>query len=127
MQKGKEPIKHFTDLVAWQEGHGLVLKIYLITKDFPSDEKFGLISQMRRSASSVTANIAEGFGRQGYRDKIQFYIRSRGSDTELQDQLITARDLGFIDKKTYNELMEQAVVVNKLLNGLIKSIRNANP
>ena len=118
-------IKHFTDLHAWQEAHKLALEIYKTTRTFPTDERFGLTSQMRRSAASITANIAEGFGRQGKQEKIQFYVMSRGSDTELQDQLITARDLRFIAEARYTELIELAITVHKLLNGLIKSIRNA--
>jgi len=116
-------IQHFTDLVTWQKAHELVLSVYSETKNFPADERYTLTSQMRRSASSIKANIAEGFGRQGSRDKIQFYVMARSSDTELQDQLLTARDLGYISRETCAELTEQAIIVHKLTNGLIRSIR----
>jgi four helix bundle protein len=77
-------IKEFTDLIAWQEAHKLVLQIYELTKEFPKDELFGLTSQIRRSAISITSNIAEGFGRQKYGEKIQFYYIAQGSITELK-------------------------------------------
>lgn len=124
MQKASGKIRHFTDLIVWQEAHKLVLKIYQITRNFPPDERFGLTSQMRRSATSISANIAEGFGRQDVQEKIQFYVISRGSDTELQDQLLTALDLGFITAANCSELTELAITVHKLLNGLIKSIKS---
>lgn len=77
-------IKSFTDLKAWKEGHKLVLLIYQITKDFPENEIYLLTSQIRRAASSITANIAEGFGRKSYKEKIQFYYKSQGSLNELK-------------------------------------------
>ena len=66
-------IRSFTDLEAWKEGHKLVLLFYNITKKFPSSEKFGLANQIRRAAVSITSNIAEGFSRNGTREKVQFY------------------------------------------------------
>jgi four helix bundle protein len=77
-------IKEFTDLRVWQEAHKLVLFIYKNTGSFPTDEKFGLKNQMRRTAVSVTSNIAEGFRRHGYKEKIQFYYLAQGSLTELK-------------------------------------------
>src|SRR3990167_10084559 len=115
-------IQHFTDLVVWQKAHKFVLMIYRDTKIFPSDERFGLTSQIRRSATSITANIAEGFGRQGNLEKIQFYTIARGSNTEAQDQLLTARDLGYLSESKCAELTELAITVHKLINGLIRSI-----
>lgn len=125
MQKAPSKIQHFTDLIAWQKAHELVLAIYKETQDFPVDERFGLISQMRRSATSITANIAEGFGRQGGQDKVQFYVISRGSNTELQSQLLTARALGYMPEALCIELTDLAITTHKLINGLIRSIRSA--
>lgn len=115
-------IKDFTDLVVWQKAHDLVLDIYKITKSFPEDEKFGIISQMRRCSTSITANLAEGFGRQGSKEKVQFYTISRGSSVELQDHLLISRDLNYASEGECDELAQKAVVVNKLINGLIRSI-----
>lgn len=89
-------IKSFTDLHAWQEGHCLVFDAYSITKEFPRDEKFGLTSQLRRAAVSVTSNIAEGFSRSSYQDKTRFYSIALGSLTEVQNQLLAARDVEYI-------------------------------
>lgn len=119
-------IRSFTDLNAWREGHKLVLVVYKITKFFPSDEKFGLISQFQRAAVSVTSNIAEGFSRNSNKEKIQFYYTSLGSLTELQNQLLVARDLGYVRSEQFQEAALQTVVVSKLINGLIKSIKKRN-
>jgi four helix bundle protein len=116
-------IKIFTDLIVWQEGHKLVLKIYELTDEFPQKEKFGLSNQMQRAAVSITSNIAEGFSRKGYREKIQFFYTSLGSVTELQNQLIVAKDLKYISLKDYNIVSEQLIIVQKLLNGFIKKTK----
>lgn len=112
-------IKEFTDLTAWQEGHKLVVKIYEITKTFPREERYSLIDQMRRAVSSVTSNVAEGFGRQGYKEKIQFYYLAQGSLTELKNQIIIAKDVGYLDTNNFQMLEEQANSAHRLLQGLI--------
>ena len=113
-------IKSFTDLHAWQESHKLVLMIYESTKNFPKEELFGLISQIRRAVVSITSNIAEGFSRQSYKDKMHFYYMAQGSNTEVQNQLLIARDVGYINQKDFKKIANQSVIVHKLLNGLIK-------
>lgn len=113
-------IKSFTDLNAWKLGHLLVLEIYKLTKKFPIDERYGLISQMQRAAVSITSNIAEGFSRNTNKDKLQFYCIAHGSLTELQNQLIISRDLKYIDKSNFDTIAQQTVVVGKLINGLKK-------
>ena len=115
-------IKSFTDLIAWQEGHKLVLLIYSITKKFPKEELFGLVSQIRRCAVSITSNIAEGFSRRSKKEKINFYHISLGSLAELQNQLIIIRDLKYIDSNEFNKIAKQTVRVSKLINGLKKSL-----
>jgi four helix bundle protein len=117
-------IQSFTDLIAWQEGHKLVLEVYTVTKNFPYKETYILSSQMQRCAISITSNIAEGFSRKGKKEKIQFYSTSLGSLTELQNQLIIARDLGYIEYENFVKLNLQAILVHKLINGLIKSAQN---
>jgi four helix bundle protein len=112
-------IKRFRDLKAWQEGHKAVIMIYEITKEFPKSETFGLTSQIRRSAVSITSNIAEGFGRRGYREKIQFYYHSQGSLIELENQLIIARDVGYLSKQDFAMIAPQVVITHQLLQGLI--------
>src|SRR4030067_3416968 len=89
-------IKSFTDLGAWKESHKLVLMIYDISKNFPREEMFGLTIQIRRAAVSITSNIAEGFSRKTYKEKTQFYFMAIGSNTEIRNQLIIAKDLKYI-------------------------------
>lgn len=116
-------IRSFTDLNAWREGHKLVLAIYKITTSFPEIEKFGLLNQIQRAAVSITSNIAEGFSRKNQKEKAQFFYTALGSLTELQNQLIIAKDLGYIEPSKFEELASQTIVVSKLLNGLIKSAK----
>lgn len=124
MNQESRKIKSFTDLNAWKESHKLVLMTYRETKNFPKEELFGLVSQMRRCAVSITSNIAEGFSRQSFKEKAQFYSISHGSLTELQNQLLIARDVGFLDKEKFKELAIQAVTAHKIITGLIKKSKN---
>ncbi len=117
--EGISKIRVFTDLDAWKEGHKLVVSIYKLTNLFPKTELFSLTNQIRRAAVSVTSNIAEGFSRPSYKDKIRFYSMSQGSLTELQNQLIVAKDIGY-KAGQYEEVWLQTVKVHKILNGLIK-------
>ena len=117
-------IKSFTDLEAWKEAHKLVIRIYEATKSFPDDERFGLTNQIRRAVVSITSNVAEGFSRNGNKEKTQFYYMALGSLTEAQNQLLVARDLTYVSEKEFTEIANQTVVVSKLLNGLIKSAKN---
>lgn len=117
-------ITTFTDLDTWKEGHKLVLMIYKTTKTFPKEEIFGLMSQMRRCVISITSNIAEGFSRQSYKEKAQFYSMSLGSITELQNQLLITKDVDYITNERYKEMLEQSIKVHKITNGLIKTTKN---
>jgi len=117
-------IQSFTDLIAWQEAHKLVLMIYIETKKFPREELFGLVNQMRRAVISITSNIAEGFSRRSNKEKTQFYYLSQGSLTEIQNQLIAAKDIGFMNEEIFNQIYDQSIRVNKLINGMIKYFRS---
>lgn len=117
-------IKSFTDLFAWQESHKLVLIIYELTRKFPREETFGLVSQMRRCAISITSNLAEGFSRQSYKEKVQFYSMAQGSLTELQNQLLVARDIGLITRAEFEKIATQTIKAHKLISGLIKSSKS---
>ena len=121
MNQESGKIRSFTDLDAWKEGHNVVLSIYRITEKFHKEEIFGLTSQIRRCAVSITSNIAEGFSRQSYREKSQFYSIALGSVTELQNQLLIARDVGHINNLIFKEVADNTVKVHKIVNGLIKS------
>ena len=113
-------ITTFTKLVAWQEGHSLVLMVYRVVKSFPKEELFGLAAQLKRAVVSITSNIAEGFSRHTYKDKVHFYYISLGSLTEAQNQIIIAKDLKYISDSEFNELSSQVDLVSRILYGLIK-------
>lgn len=119
----QEKITSFTGLKAWQNGHQLVLGVYKVAELFPSSEQFGLASQIKRAAASITSNIAEGFSRQTAADKIHFYHMALGSCTEVQNQLLIARDIKFLKTSDFSKLADTSVTTHKLINGLIKSIR----
>ena len=122
MNQGK--IKSFTDLNVWKEGHKIVLEVYRITRNFPREEQFGLTIQLRRAAVSFTSNIAEGFSRNSYKEKLQFYFIALGSLTEIQNQLLIAKDLEYISKEAFKKIAEQTITVSKITNGLIKSSKS---
>ncbi|MDD5626446.1 MAG: four helix bundle protein [Patescibacteria group bacterium] len=116
-------IKSFTDLRVWKEGHKLVLMIYKVTQKFPREEIFGLTSQLRRAAVSFTSNIAEGFSRPSYKEKMQFYCRALGSLTEVQNQLLIARDINYLSNKDFDPVATQTIELSKMINGLIKTTK----
>jgi four helix bundle protein len=124
--ENKTTIKSFTDLNTWKEGHKLVLLIYKATKSFPKSEKFDLTSQIRRAVVSITSNVAEGFSRNSAKEKVQFYYTALGSLTEVQNQLLIAKDLEYIKGAVFKEIAAQTIIVSKLINGLIKSIKSQN-
>ena len=111
----------FTDLEAWKINHELVKEIYRITRSFPKEERYGIVDQIRRAASSITANIAEGFGRFHYKDKVVFYYHSRGSNTEVQNFLILSFDLKYLSKDDYDFLIDLCTQGYQLICGLIRS------
>ncbi|HVO72621.1 MAG TPA: four helix bundle protein [Ignavibacteriaceae bacterium] len=113
----------FTNMPVWQKSFDLGVLIYEITKEFPDDEKFGLISDMKRAVNSIIHNIAEGFGRYEKKDKTRFYKISRGSSYELMSQSILSFKLGFIKKeKILDDALSLSDEIIKELNALIKSI-----
>ena len=114
----KQKIENFTDLRAWKEAHTLVLLIYSITKKYPKEELFGLVSQMRRAVISVTSNTAEGFSRASNKDKNQFYSIAMGSLTELQNQLLASKDIGYISEADFVSSYAQSTEAKKVLSGL---------
>lgn len=117
-------IQRFTDLNAWREAHKLVLMIYEETTSFPNQEKYGLTDQMRRAAVSITSNIAEGFSRRSSKEKYQFYSTAQASLTELQNQLLIARDVKYLAKEVFAKIANQSVMANKLLSGLLRATKN---
>lgn len=119
-----QKIHSFKDLKAWQESHYLVMAIYKITGSFPTSELYGLTKQMRRAVVSISSNIAEGFTRKSKKEKIQFYFTALASLTEIQNQILIARDVGYLNPDVYSKEENRSVFVHKLINGLIKSARS---
>lgn len=117
---------NFEDLHIWQEAHRLMLEIYKITSKFPKSESFGLTDQLRRSALSVSANIAEAHGRHHYLDKVKFLYNARGSLDETRSHLMTAKDLKYIDIKTFTELNNYYLGLIKGLNAFISKVKNSH-
>ncbi|OGZ62373.1 MAG: hypothetical protein A3H51_01135 [Candidatus Spechtbacteria bacterium RIFCSPLOWO2_02_FULL_38_8] len=118
----KTEIKNFYDLEAWKQAHLLVIEVYKITENFPKEELYGIVSQLRRAVGSITANIAEAFARYHFKDKVKFYYQARGSAAEVQNFLLIARDLKIINDEICKKLGEKSKEVQKLINGLIRSI-----
>ena len=116
-------IRDFTHLDTWKEGHKLAIGVYEITTTFPKSETFGLVDQMRRCAVSITSNIAEGFSRFSIKEKLQFFRISAGSLTELQNQLIISKDVGFLKNQVFEPLFDKSMTVLRMLNGLIRSTK----
>jgi four helix bundle protein len=104
---------------------GLVVEVYRVTRTFPRDELFGLLSQMRRAAVSVPSNIAEGKGRLSRNDQVHFFLNSRGSLLELETQVLIADNLGYLETETALALTAQIEEAERLLNGLINAFRVA--
>ncbi len=114
----------YRDLDVWKKARSLVKEVYLVTRSFPKDEMYGLMSQMRRYAVSIPSNIAEGYGRQFKKETVQFLHIARGSLFELETQLFIASDLSYIDEECLEKLLMQLDDCKKLLNGLIKYFEN---
>ena len=115
-----ESEKRYKDLNVWQEARKLSKDIYSLTSEFPKEEQFGLINQMRRCAISVPSNIAEGCGRNYPKDSIQFFHISRRSLYELETQLYLSFDLNYIDQTKLNQVLLSTETTRKLLSGFIK-------
>lgn len=116
-------VRDFTDLNTWKTARILRADIYRMSKRFPRQEAFALCSQIRRAAVSVTANLAEGYGRFSYQENIQFCRQSRGSAYELRDHLTTALDEGYITLDEHKQLDLQAITVVKLINRYIRATK----
>lgn len=114
-------IKNFEDLKVWQKAHKLALSIYKITQDFPPSEKFGLVIQIRRAVISVVSNIVEGFSRNPIKESLRFYNIAEASLEEVKCQLLVARDLNYLSQAIYQENLELANEVGKMLNSWINS------
>ena len=118
-----EYLKSYQDLIVWQKSMDLTILIYEHTASFPKEEMYGLISQMRRAAVSISANIAEGQARNSTGEFRQFLGIAKGSLSELETLLILSQKLAFLTKENSEKLLRFSEEINKMLNGLLKSLK----
>ena len=123
----EEGANDFTKLETWIRAHELMLEIYGFARELPESEKFGRVSQVTRSGSSVPANIAEGCGRYYFQENIAFCRKARGSLDETRNHIIAARDLHQAPRDKCEELLDRCLVVRKLLNGYIRYLNKSKP
>lgn len=116
-------VSTWRDLEVWQKAHELVLKVYKLVAEFPSEEKFRLADQICRSAISIPANIVEGQSRQTTREYLQFLYHARGSVEEIRYHLFLAKDLGYLRPSDYAHLEAEYEQVSRMLNSLIQSLK----
>ena len=117
------PIRSYGDLVVWQKAVELVTEFYRLTRTFPKEEMFCLMSQMRRAAVSIPSNIAEGHAKLSRKEYLYFLGNARGSLAELETQFTIGRNLGFLEAAKMNRALEQAGELGRILNGLLASLR----
>ncbi len=115
-------MRDFKNFKVWEKAHHFTLQVYEITKDFPSDERFGLTAQLRRASASVPTNIAEGCGRDSERELARFMSIAAGSASEVEYQLLLAYELNYIRNELYEELNLQVNEVKMMLNSFIKKL-----
>lgn len=116
-------ITTYKDLIVWQKSIVLVKLIYVLTKDFPPDEKFGITNQLRRASVSIASNIAEGYGRKTQKDRIQFFVIAYGSALEIETQLHISRELKFGNVESIIGAELVLVEILKMLNKMTSSVR----
>jgi four helix bundle protein len=126
MEVEKKKIISYKDLEVWKKGVRFTIEIYRITSEFPSREQFGLTNQLRRAASSIPANIAEGYGRESTKNYIQFLKTARGSLNEVETFLYIGFELEYFNKQTLDNLIIKTTELGKMMNSLIKKL-NPNP
>lgn len=115
----KTSIKRFEDLPVWSESQDFALAIYELTKTFPDDERYSLSNQMRRASSSISANIAEGFGRKSLKSKCEFYRIAYGSLLETKNFIYLTRKLGYTSTEKELELVTDAEMLQKQINAIL--------
>jgi four helix bundle protein len=116
-------MRDFHGLVVWQKSHTLTLEVYRITKRFPDDERFGLISQLRRSASSMPANLAEACGRESELEFGRFVQMAMGSASEVEYHVLLAKDLGYLSADDFTLLTASVQEIKRMLVSLLRSTR----
>jgi four helix bundle protein len=117
-------INSYRELKVWQEGMTLAEKCYFLTRQFPKEELYGMVSQIRRASASIPANISEGYGRKTRKEYIQFLYIAQGSLKELETHLLLSQRIQLANKEDLNFLLVQCETVGKILAALIRSLEN---
>ena len=117
-------LRNYKELKVWEKSYQLCLQVYQITKGFPKNEIYGLISQMRRAALSIPSNIAEGYGRKTTPEYLRYLYIAYGSVCELETQVLLSGDLGYFEEKSLLKLQQDLGEVERMLKALIKSLEN---
>jgi four helix bundle protein len=120
-------MQHFTELRVWQRAHVLALTVYRTTESFPSSERFGLVSQLRRAATSVPTNIAEGSKRRGSQDYARFLNMGESSVAEVEYLLMLGRDLGYVATDQVTPLLAEASELSRMLYALRTRVEQGGP
>ena len=120
----QEKIKTFKDLTVWKKSADLAVTVYELTNSFPKEESYGLTSQLRRAAVSISSNIAEGFKRSFRKEKVQFYTIALSSLAEVESQIEIAKRLGYLNPADCDKLESKASEVNKMLSTLMRSAQD---
>ncbi len=114
----------FEKLKVWEVAHRMVLEIYKLTKNFPAEEKYSLVDQIKRSSSSIAANIVEGNERKTKKEFIQYLYQAKGSCAETKYHLLLSRDLGYVSIENYQNLADMAIEISKMLSSLINYLKS---
>ncbi len=119
-------MEDFKELEVWSKSHELTVLVYRLTHNFPREEVYGLTSQLRRSAASIAANIAEGCGRRSDRELARFLQIARGSASETEYHLLLAKDLGFLKECTFRDVQQKVFEIQRMLTGLVQKVQPAS-
>ncbi len=120
-------MQDYRKLDVWNRSHLFTLKVYQITRGFPPDEKYGLVSQLRRASASVPANLAEGCGRSSSTELARFAEIAHGSASEAEYHLLLSQDLGYLPDQSHVELSREIAEIKRMLGGLIRRLRDGKP
>ena len=118
--------RDFRKIMAWQRAHAMTLRIYRATSEFPGDERFGLVSQIRRACASIPTNLAEGCGRSTNKELARFIDIATGSASEVEYQLLLAKDLGYLPKDQHTDLSTEIIEIRRMLLAFNKTLRTSS-
>ncbi len=116
-------LRTFKDLKVWQKSYALCMRVYTLTKQFPAEEKFGMVSQLRRASVSIPSNISEGYNKDTTRDYVRFLSMALGSLAEIETQMMLCKDLRMCQAPECEDVLEAIAEVDRMLRALIRSLK----